>query len=218
MNIYLVVEGKCEKRIYRKWVRWVNPNLRIANSINEVSVNHLYMVSGGGYPHYFDVIEDGAKDVSEITLFDRLVVSVDSEDMSYEDKMSEISKFIDSLALSINYRIIIQHFCLETWALGNRFIVTRNPQTEKSRYYRSIYDVLTNDPECLPALPNDDLNRSQFAERYLRCLISEKYQHSTYTKRNPSVLCNHNYYQRVMSRCLETGHIASFNGFLTAFV
>ncbi|NQT35120.1 hypothetical protein HQ587_08020 [bacterium] len=217
MNIYLVVEGKCEKKVYSKWVRWANPNLRITSAISEVSSNHIYMVSGDGYPPYFDVIEDGARDVFENTVFDRLVVSVDSEDMSYEEKFSEISDFINSLGLSIDYRIIIQHFCLETWGLGNRVVVPRNPQTENVRRYRSLYDVLTRDPEGLPGLPNDDLNRSQFAARYLRSIISEKYSHSTYSKRNPSVLCNHKYYQRVMSRYIETGHIASFNGFLTAF-
>ncbi len=219
MNIYLVVEGPIgEKFVYAHWVPLVNPALAIANNINEVHDNNLLIISGGGYPNYFDVIGDGARDVSESSLFDRLVIAVDSEEMSYEEKCDEIADFMQGLDVNIDYRIIIQHFCLETWALGNQAIFSRQPRNSRLIRYRQVYDVLVNDPARLPGLPSEDLTRSQFAEKYLRSLLNEKFRNLTYTKHNPGALLHDKYFSRVRDRYLKTGHIASFKGFLEAFI
>ncbi len=219
MNIYLVVEGPIgERQVYAHWVPLVNPRLQLVTNLEEIVNDNLIIYSGGGYPSYFDVIEAGVRDVEANENLDRLVVAVDSEQMSYAEKRAEISEFIQGLRTHINYRIVVQHFCLETWALGNKFIVSRKPKDIKVREYRRHYDVLHRDPEFLPAYPLEDFNRSQFAERYLRRLLNEKYRNLTYRKGNPIVLLNDKYFERVKGRCLETGHIMSFNDFLTAFV
>ena len=61
--------------------------------------------------------------------------------------------FVDSHNKNLDYQIIIQHFCLETWALGNRVIITRNPISASIREYRKYFDVLVDDPELLPGYP-----------------------------------------------------------------
>ena len=219
MNIYLVVEGQVgEKRVYGFWAPLVNPALRVIPSMEDVTQDCLYIISGGGYPNYFDVISDGIEDVTTSGLFDRFVIAIDSEDMSYEDKKAEIQTFVDSHNRHIDYRIIIQHFCLETWALGNRIIITRHPKDARIREYRKYFDVLINDPELLPGYPKEDLNRSQFAEKYLRFMLNEKYRNLSYSKKNPQALLDIRYYERVRSRHFDTGHIASFRDFLNAFV
>lgn len=218
MNIYLVVEGLGEKKVYPKWIRIVNPKLRCVNEITAVHKNHVYIVSGGGYPSYFQVIEDAVEDVSINASFDRLVVAVDSEELSYHEKRKEIASFIDGLKANVDYHMIIQHFCLETWALGNRVIVQRQPKTTRVRQYRAFYDVLTEDPAALPSFEAEELTRAQFAERYLRSLLNEKYRNLSYSKRNPKALFDQNYFKRIKSRFMETGHIASFEEFLKAFV
>jgi len=113
---------------------------------------------------------------------DRLVIAVDSEEMSYEEKRREIVDFVASVSVAIDYRIIVQHFCLETWALGNQVVVTRYPKDERLREYRRYYDVLSRDPELLPGYPPQQLNRSQFASLYLKKILNEKYRKLTYTK------------------------------------
>jgi hypothetical protein len=219
MNIYLVVEGPIgEKKVYAHWVPLVNPNLRLVNSLNEISNNNLLIISGGGYPNYFEVIDNAIDDVTENPHIDRLVVAVDSEEMSYSDKRDEIIRHISSQGPSINYRVIVQHFCLETWGLGNQVIVSRRPKDHQLREYRQLFDVLTDDPELLPGHPSENLNRSQFAARYLKKLLNDKYRNLTYSKSNPIALLNDKYYERVKSRLHNTGHIPSFNDFLTAFV
>lgn len=219
MNIYLVVEGPVgERRVYAHWIPLVNRQLTVVTTLESVVSNNVIIFSGGGYPNYFEVIEAGVRDVDANDTFDRLVVAVDSEELSYQEKLDEIDEFIKSLGVGIDYRIVVQHFCLETWALGNRLIVPRQPKDSKVREYRRHYDVLINDPEQLTAYPLEDWTRAQFAERYLRRLLNEKYRNLTYTKSNPSALLNDKYFERVKSRFTETGHIPSFEPFLNAFV
>jgi hypothetical protein len=217
LNIYLVVEGTGEKRVYTHWVPLVNPALTVVDHLTEVVVNNIVITSGHGFPQYLDIIRRGVLDVQASPHIDRLVIAVDSEDMSYSQKRTEIDQYVGSLSIQVNYRVIVQHFCLEAWALGNKVIVPRKPQGQKLRTYRQVFNVLTNDPELLPSYPPQELNRAQFATQYLRALVNEKYKGLTYTKSNPAVLLHDHYYQRVKDRFQTTGHIHSFNDFLSAF-
>lgn len=215
MNFYVVVEGKGEKIIYRKWIKYINPTLRIVDSIDKVTNNNVYIISGNGYPSYFDIISNAIEDVSTLNCFDLLVVSVDSEKMTYMEKYHEIKTFIDQKNKNINYKIIIQHFCIETWALGNKIIIPRNPQSKIIRNYIQFYDVLLNDPENLP--PYKNLNRAQFAYSYLHAILNDRYRNLTYHKTTPEVITNHKFFNRIKSRYLESNHISSFKGLLDAF-
>lgn len=217
MKIYLVVEGEVgEKKVYAEWIKYYRPDLKIINYLDEFSDNSVFIISGLGYPNYFDVIKDAVDDVVSLNL-DKLVVAIDSEEMTYEDKRQEVTEFIESLGQNLQYNIIVQHFCLETWALGNKVIVTRNPRNREVRLFRQFFDVLTLDPELLPPYKPKSLNRAQFAELYLRRLLNEKYRNLTYSKKNPKVLLHRKYFERVMERFKTTGHISSFNDFLLAF-
>lgn len=217
MNFYVVVEGeKGEKIVYEKWIKYVCPHLRRVDNINQVTNNNFIIFAGNGYPFYFDVITAAIGDVNANGQFDRLVVVVDSEEMSFDDKFSEISTHVNLTPCRIPVHIIVQHFCLETWALANRNVVTRNPQSPRLREYLSFFNVIDQDPELMPAFP--PLNRSQFAFRYIKSVLNEKYRNLTYSKSNPKVLLNRKYFDRVCRRHRETGHIPSFSHFLTAFV
>lgn len=218
MNVYLIVEGKGEKKVYAHWVPLVNPSLSVVNSLDEVQHNNLVIYSGGGYPNYLEVIEAGVEDVATKEQLDRLVIAIDSEEMSYKQKRLEIDEFVKELGRTLDYKIIVQHFCLETWALGNKVIASRNPKDIQLRQYRNYFDVLTKDPELLSGYPEDNLNRSQFAARYLAKLLNEKYKNLTYRKGTPNALLHDQYFNRVKMRLETTGHIASFKDFLAAFV
>jgi len=217
MKIYLVVEGEVsEKKVYDKWIRYYRPDLKIIKYLDEFVDNSVFIISGLGYPNYFDVIESAVGDVVSLNL-DKLVVAIDSEEMTYEDKRQEVTEFIESMGQNIQYNIIVQHFCLETWALGNKVIVTRHPKNDEVRLFRQFFDVLSLDPELLPPYEPKSLNRAQFAELYLRRLLNDKYRNLSYSKKNPKVLLNEKYFRRVKDRFETTGHIRSFNDFLLAF-
>ena len=218
MNVHIVVEGDSEKKIYPHWVTMVNPNLSYVEHISQIQSNHFTIVSGGGGPQYYEVIDAAIEDVNTYGNIDRLVVAVDSEEMSIDEKYKEVEAHLSKTPCVAAVRIVIQHFCLEAWALGNRAIIRPNPQDAKLREYKKFYNVRTHDPELLPPYDPDELNRANFAEKYLRRALQDKYAKLTYTKRNPDVLLHPKYFQRVKARLDETGHIPSLGGFLSAFM
>jgi len=219
MNIYIVVEGEVgEKKVYKHWVPLVNPNLSYVEHISQIERNNFVIVSGGGYPQYYEVIESAVEDVNNYQNIDRLVISCDSEEMEFDEKRNEISEFITRLHCVSEIRIIIQHFCLETWGLANRVVVRQHPHSPKLREYMNFFNVRNKDPELLPAYQPEELNRAQFAVKYLRRALNEKFRNLTYTKSNPRQLLHHKYFDSVKRRLEETGHVSSFKTFLDAFV
>jgi len=218
MNLYIVVEGEVgEKYLYQNWVPLVNPNLKYVPHISVIEENNFSIISGGGFPNYFDVIESAIEDVNLYNTINRLVIAIDSEDLSYSDKLNEMTEYLSQFKCKAETKIIIQHFCLETWALGNRQIVRPNPRSQKLIQYKRFYNVRSADPELLPPYELEELNRAQFAEIYLRKALNDKFKNLTYSKRNPKALLNPKYFKRVKERYEQTGHIKSFDDFLTAF-
>lgn len=184
--------------------------------MDDLKENNFTIVSGGGYPNYFEIIEHAIADLNDFPNINRLVIAVDSEDFTYEEKVNEITDFLSDKNIKIPYFIIIQHFCLETWALGDKSIVKRQPQNKILKDYLKHFDVLNNDPELLTPMESR-LNRAQTAEKYLRLLLNERYRNLTYKKSNPEALLHEKYFIALKNRLEETQHIRSFVNFLTAF-
>jgi len=218
MNLYVVTEGKVESIVYRHWIPFVNPHISQALTLNEIDNNKFYLISGMGYPYYLNIIADAILDVNNIRKFDRLVISIDSEDMTRQEKYDEIKVFISNKPCTAEVRIVVQHFCFETWALGNRRVIRPKPVSSKLREYKHFFDVRNRDPELLPHKPDESLNRAQFAERYLRLALNDKFRNLTYTKNNPQAVMHNKYFDQVKNRFHDTGHIASFDDFLQAFI
>jgi hypothetical protein len=218
MNLHVVVEGAVGERfVYEKWIPFVNPQLSAVQNIFEIQNNNFAITAGGGFPSYFEVIENAIDDVNSANNIDRLVIAIDSEEMSFDEKFQEIQLFLENKPCTAQIRIIIQHFCLETWALGNKRIGPRNPKNETLRKYKEFFNILENDPELLPPYPPQDLNRSQFALRYLRRMLNDKNRNLTYTKNKPKALLHKTYFSEVKNRYETTDHIVSFLAFLNAF-
>jgi hypothetical protein len=220
VNVYVVVEGRIvEKAVYTSWIPLINNSLSAARYVTEVDTDNFFIVSGNGYPQYFDTILSALEDVATSDIFNRLVICIDSEDMSLQDKHQEVVDFVqDSGYAHIDYRVVVQHFCFETWALANRRIGRRHPQTEPLRSYRQFYNVHSLDPEGLPALAREGLNRSQFAAKYLRVTLNDRYKNLSYSKGNPDVVAHPKYLGELQARLNDTQHIQSFRAFLNAFV
>jgi len=185
MNIYCIVEGECEKKVYPTWIKhWTN-SLQVVDCITQVSNDCVYIISAMGYPRIFEMIRNGITDVNSYGIFDRLVISVDSEESTYEEKLLEIQNEINKYMCNIEVYIIIEHFCLETWALGNQTIIRRNTENPVLQEYMNLYNVTRLDPENLPNYPKEGLNRAQFALKYLHKAINDVYTRLTYSKSNP---------------------------------
>jgi len=217
MNIYIVVEGKSEKPIYKSWIPFVNNRMRYVENIYDIQHNNFAIISAQGNPRYYELIESAIEDVNDHGNIDRLVIAVDSEELSRQEKYDEVKNYISNKKCISQISIIIQHFCIETWALGNRRILSRNTQSYKLREYQGIFNVLDSDPELLPNLTSKNLNRAQFAYKYLKAILNEKFRNLTYRKGNPKPLLHPKYFEQVKRRFIDTGHIQSFNDFLNVF-
>ena len=168
--LYIVVGGDGESNIYPKLIKYINKAINITNDVDDNSPNCAFIISGGSFPNYYDIIDSGIEDAIEYK-FDRIIVAIDSENMAYSDKRKEIIKHMEEQNTSLDYRVIVQHFCLETWALGPQNIILKRFDSPKLVEYRKLFDVSALDPEDLPDYPQEELNRAQFALQYLKKII-----------------------------------------------
>jgi len=218
MNIYVVAEGEVtEKKVYQSWIPLVNPRLTYVERADLLSDDNFTIYAGGGFPFCLSMAESAIQDIDELGNIHRLVIAVDSEDLSYEEKQAQVLECVTGLKCSAEIHIIVQHFCFECWALGNRKISRSKPQDPLLRNYKRFFNVAVRDPERLTPYPGENLTRAQFAGKYLRLLLMDKFKELTYSKSNPKVVLHHKYFEQVRNRFMETGHIRSFSDFLTAF-
>ena len=185
MNIYVVVEGRTEHKVYRKWIPYLNPKIvYVGTAVSDITTDSFAIITGGGLPYYFQVIKNAIEDVNDANHVDRLVVVVDSENMTREEKHAELLDFINRgcQPCIAPVFIVVQHFCLETWALGNRCVGPRDPQGDALREYKERFCVYENDPELLPAHPPKYPTRAQFASVYLKTMLKDRDAHLSYSK------------------------------------
>jgi hypothetical protein len=220
MNIYVVVEGSVEEKVYKRWIPYVNDQITYSGSnVSDLSNNNFAIISGHGYPYYKEVICDAIIDVNDGGNVDKLVIAIDSEEMTREEKYSEIQGFIQTECEPSRTPIFIvtQHFCIETWALGNRSFGPVNPIGQKLREYKRIHCVFENDPELLPSNPPKYRTRAQFAKEYLRAMINDKNRGLSYSERRPNVIYPKEYFDAIKLRYETAEHIVSFSSFYNAF-
>jgi len=217
MNIYVITEGN-EKDVFKHWIPQINSNLTFVENLSEIESNNFIIYSGGGYPNYYEMIDKGIEDVNENELIDRFVICVDSEELSYDERYYEIEEYIGSKDCRVDIRIVVQHFCIEAWALGNKKIFPRSISDEVLSDYVALFNVVTNDPEQLPAHNERGWNRAQFAYRYLKKISHMKSSRLAYSKRKTDFIHHRTYVEQLVSRLNETGHIPSYSFFIYAFL
>ena len=221
MNIYVLVEGeRAARKIYRSWIPIVNPTLKYIDYLNQLDQNNFFISAGFGQSQFLtNRIENAIKDVNNLA-FDRLVLAIDSEDKSYEDKLTEITERVVGLGCNVPVKYVIQHFCFETWLLGNKQTFRKKTDDNELQKFRTLFDVRNNDPELLPTYSERAWNRAQFAFQYLRAGLRDVHPANriSYTKKQPGVVVTEGYFSQVKKRYLDDNHIMSFRWFLDAFI
>jgi hypothetical protein len=230
MNIYVIVEGELgSKKIYESWATYINNQLQPVSTINEVKQNNFFVFSGGGQNEFKNRVRTAVEDVNSISVFDRLVVAIDSEEKSYDEKLVEVRSWVEEIPFCrVPVKYIIQHFCIETWFLGNESLFSKKPRDEELIEFLKVFDIRTSDPELLPDNTELGINRSKFAYRYLLAgvrdinNVSNKFWNKgfskrRYSKKNPDLVLQKGFYNRVKERFTSNNHIKSFNGFIEAF-
>ena len=187
MKIYFLVEGKrTEVKVYVAWLSYLLPELARLPFCDEESGNGYYLISAGGYPSIiYDLLPAAIADINRVDGYHYLVVSLDADESSVSERVAEINDMLSQKAIhprGAGLTVIVQNRCIETWFLGNRRVVARNPQSQALQSYLNYYDVRLNDPEAMGC--HGDFNtHSQFHLQYLKEVFREK--NLSYTKTRP---------------------------------
>lgn len=214
MNYYVVVEGEGDKTVYSRWIPVLFPHLSEVEELSALVQDNFLLVEGRGYPNVMKRIEAGVHDVHTLGPDCRLIAAVDSEESTHEDRRAEVDARIANTGIAVNYRIIVQHFCIEAWGLGNRGIVPKKPRTERLRKCTAHYNVVINDPEQMTSPSWFEYGRARFAKRYLHDVIEESNHKG---KSNSAVMSHEKYLREVVDRQRRTLHIPSFAALSAAF-
>jgi len=228
MNLYFLVEGETERKVYEKWVQYEFPHLKLVERIKEIQSNAYYIVSGGGIPAIIDHIEDAFKEIKHHGVFDHFFICLDSEKLSYADRFQKIAAKILEIAGQINpnpsfqTHIIVQHCCIETWFLGHQKMLRRNPTNQELIKCKQFYDVSRYDPEQMECPPGY-LTKASFHLKYLQEMLKEhnidnKNKQMVYTKTNPLIVIKDEHYLNALkTRCGTTTHLSSLQFLLNAW-
>lgn len=196
-------------KIYAAWLSHVFPMLRLVPRAEDVTEGCLRLITGGGQPQYLERVAEVLEEIAVIVQnrVDRLFVCADAEDVSLEERHLEISESIEGLNPAIRYSVIVQNCCIETWLLGNKRFLKRNPQDAELRAFKSHYDVGELDPEVMEPMPPHK-RKVSFHESYLKAMYRERGR--SYTKKNPKPATEEHYLKDLIERFDQTSHIRSF--------
>lgn len=215
MNLYFLVEGRrTEKRVYRSWIVHVFPDLRRVDCIEDIEENTFFIISGNGYPSISARIEDSLRDIERHGNIDHFFVCVDAEEDDPDVKLARIEDIVIQGPTVSSYFVIIQNCCIETWFLGNRRIMRRNPQSSILRNWKEFYDVALNDPEKMECPPEYEF-KVHFHEDYLKEMFRER--GISYSKTRPGAVVQKYYVDELVTRYEQTGHLCSFGRLLQAW-
>ncbi len=221
MKLYLLVEGRrTEKKLYRAWLGHCFPHLRQVDQPADLKEDSFFILAGMGYPSYLQRIPGALEDSVEHGA-DHLFICMDAEERSYEERRQEVLELLEAHARTLRSQgrryagqthVIVAHCCIETWLLGHRRLVPRNPSSTKLAELKQFYDVSRDDPERMGCPSGNLWERARFHVEYLRELFLHHGQ--SYTKERPGMATEANYLAAMRERCLDSSstpaHLASF--------
>lgn len=216
MNIFILVEGKTERRIYPKWLAQLAPHLSKVDRPDLVCQNNYCIVSGNGYPSILTYLEQSIEEINRVGLFDFLVVIADADDKSVAERELEIQDYLLKNAINLNpqthFVIILQRCCIETWLLGNRRIFKKNSEDIELKTWIKHFNVSINDPEMMPLPANYNGAIGNFHKMYLKRMLNER--RISYNETQTNAVVDATYLNEIINRFKGTGHIATFGKLL----
>ncbi len=218
MNVYFLVEGKTERKVYPKWLSHFIPNLQRIDRFEDAVNNNYYLISGLGFPSILEIaLRNAVKEINIAGNYDLLVLALDTDDMTANEKEQEVYQFIGKNKIRLNnctLKIIPQVVCMETWFLGNKAIFPRNPQDCQCGAYIRHYDVSQNDPELMTKQKGFAGTNAQYHFSYLRKIFEAR--NITYTKIHPKEVGERYYIEQLISRSKEVPKVlSSMNNFFS---
>jgi hypothetical protein len=215
MNLYFLLEGdKTEVMLYPKWISYLKPELKQVDFEKDVIENNYYIFTGGGIPSIYNHTVNAIKNINDNPVFDKLIVCLDGEEIGVEARIAEIKGYISQSGVKLNEKCeieyVIQNVCIESWFLGNRKIVKRNPENLKLREFIKYYNVVENDPELM-SKKEGFRNKAHFHFSYFKEILKE--HNLSYSKARPKVVLEESFINELILRTNETKHLPTLKSF-----
>lgn len=202
MNVYFLVEGKTERKVYPKWLSSLVPDLKRVDNPVDVDLNNYYLISGGGYPSLLNNhLIDSVADVNNVGRFDLLVLVIDTDDQSTDEKIAEVKQFVKDNNIKLEAcRLVIvpQVICMETWFLGNNKIYPRVSPTAECSSFANHYNISKYDPELMKKPSSHIGSNADFHYEYLKVILKSK--NIRYSKNHPQEVHEAHYINELKNR------------------
>ena len=217
MNLYFLVEGKTERKIYPKWFKSLLPNYKKVSTPKDVTYNSYYLVSLGGFPRILDVgLPNSIADIKDSGNYDYLVIVLDADELTVEERLKEVKNKVNKLDLSFGkckIKIIIQNKCIESWLLGNRKVFKRQPENITLRECINFFNVHQNDPELMGK--PDSFSQSVGEYHYIYCKLMLAARNISYSKDQPRDAAEPYFLNQLKERLIKTpNHLKTFQDLL----
>jgi hypothetical protein len=223
MNLYLLVEGKAEFKIYPSWLSYLLPELERVEEFDLVANHNYYIFESAGIPTIIDIdLPNAISDINSTNKYDYLVVCLDADELTVSERRGEIEQVLESPKNNLGrakHILVIQNRCIETWLLGNRNIFPRQLENELLQTsqpfldYSQYYDVSRYDPEKMGKYSEDFNTHAQFHKAYLTALF--KTRSIKYSERNPKDALKEFYLQELQKRIQDDlDHLNTFRHFI----
>jgi hypothetical protein len=219
MNLYFIVEGVTESKVYPSWLSYLLPELERVKTAIKAQTNNYYLISAGGYPAIYDnVLEPSIEEINDSKKYNYLVICLDAEENSVDYMQQEVREKIQELAIAkqlylenTQLKVVIQNRCMETWFLGNSKIYSRQPQSPRLLDYTRYYDVSKECPELMGKYESEV--HAHFHEVYLKELFAAK--NMQYSKTKPRDVQEKYYLEALQSRSQrQVNHLPTFQNFI----
>lgn len=202
MNLYFLVEGKAESKLYPLWLRHLLPKLTRVRFPDAVQQNAYYLIGNFGYPNLLGkALINSYEDINAVGKYNYLVVCLDVDEVTAEERREEVLSVVQqnnvSSADTCELVIVPQCRCIETWLLGNRSVYSRQPTDPNLLQYTKFYNVAVHDPERMGKY-KDFSTHAQFHKEYLVQMLREK--HVRYTEVFPHPAGETHYVEALLQR------------------
>ena len=214
MNLYFLLEGKTEKKVYPKLLSHFSPKLNKVDFADEAKENNYYLVTAGGFPCLFDkALPKAIKEVDECSNFNHLILVLDTDNKKEIREKIEHTRINTVLNSNCRFHIIAQECCLETWFLGNRAVYPNKQSNNNFLNHAQFYNVSQEDPELMLKPDCFTGSISNYHENYLKQMLFT--QGINYSKKIPGGVTTTEYIAELKNRINETPHLSSLKNFFS---
>lgn len=216
MNLYFLVEGTTEGKVYPRWMDYFFPHLSKVQMADKATENNYFLISGRGFPNILKMLENSIADINEHGHYDILIVCLDADLRSIKETKAEVNNFLIKKDIKLQncaLEIIVQNKCFETWFLGNKKLYSKKAIFHS---YANFYNVSENDPELMKKPLDFTASISQYHAKYLTEML--RANNIRYSKTKPNDVIKASYIEALKQRIQENPtHLSSLKNFFLFF-